>query len=81
MLFRSQGDKEREQGLKISFLCDRTNTNIIDAQIGFIDGIVFPLYDTLSLVFPNMKMINNLINNNKEEFKGMKERGEKFTLY
>jgi hypothetical protein len=74
--FYNQGDKEREQGLKISYLCDRYTVNCIDAQIGFIDKIVFPLYDTLSLPFPNMKMINNLINNNKNEMMRLKEIGE-----
>jgi hypothetical protein len=78
--FYNQGDKEREQGLKISYLCDRYTVNIIDAQIGFIDNIVFPLYETLSLAFRNMKMIVNLVNNNKEEFKRMKEKNETFTL-
>ena len=75
--FYSQGDKEREKGLKISYLCDRFTVNIPDAQIGFIDGIVFPLFDALSLSFPNMKMINNLIINNKEEFKKYKEIGKR----
>ena len=77
--FFYQGDKERDRGLKISYQCDRHTVNVVDAQIGFIDGIVFPLYDILSSAFPNMKMINNLINN-KEEFKKIKERGEKITI-
>jgi len=78
--FFLQGDKERDIGLKISYLCDRHTVNVVEAQIGFIDAIVYPLYDTLSLAFPNMKMINNLINNNKDEFKQMKEKGEKITI-
>ena len=78
--FFSQGDKERENGLKVSFLCDRNTTNIIDAQVGFIDGIVFPLYDALSVPFPNVKMIGNLIQNNKEELKKMKESGYNFLV-
>jgi hypothetical protein len=80
MEFFSQGDKERENGLKVSFLCDRNTTNIIDAQVGFIDGIVFPLYDALSVPFPNVKMIGNLIQNNKEELKKMKESGYNFLV-
>jgi cAMP-specific phosphodiesterase 4 len=75
--FYNQGYKERDQGLKISYLCDRHTVNIIDAQIGFIDNIVLPLYDTLLIAFPNLRMINNLILNNKEEFKKMKEKNEK----
>lgn len=78
--FYSQGDKERENGLKVSFLCDRNTTNIFDAQVGFIDGIVYPLYEALSVPFPNMKMIINLVQNNKEEFKKMKVSGYKFHI-
>jgi len=78
--FYNQGDKERDRGLKISFLCDRNTTNVIDAQIGFIENITFPLFDSLCFAFPNMKMITNLISNNKEEFKSMKERGDKFNV-
>ncbi len=78
--FYDQGDKERELGFKISYLCDRYTVNILDAQIGFIDGLVLPLYTTLSTAFPNMKMIVNLINNNKEEFKKKKENGDKITI-
>lgn len=77
--FFNQGDKEKEKHLKVSFLCDRNTVNVIEAQIGFIEGIVFPLFEALSVPFPNMKMINNLILNNKEEFKKMKEKN--FTLH
>lgn len=76
--FYQQGDKEREKGLNISFLCDRYTVNIVEAQVGFIDGLVFPLYQALSLAFPNLQMVNNLIINNKEEFKKLKESKFKF---
>ena len=35
--FFAQGDKEREMGLAISMLCDRTTTKKPDSQIGFIN--------------------------------------------
>jgi len=72
--FFNQGDKEREKGLKISYLCDRTTVNIPDAQIGFINGIVYPIFETLCIPFPNMTLITNIINNNREEFKKIKEK-------
>jgi len=43
--FFKQGDKERELGIKISDLMDRTTTNIAKAQLGFIDIIVLPAYE------------------------------------
>jgi len=40
--FFKQGDKEQEQGLDFSPLCDRQNTLVPQSQIGFIDFIVSP---------------------------------------
>ena len=40
--FFKQGDKEQEQGLEFSPLCDRQNTMVPQSQIGFIDFIVAP---------------------------------------
>jgi hypothetical protein len=46
--FFKQGDKERELGLKISDLMDRSTTNIAKAQLGFIDIIVMPAFENFS---------------------------------
>lgn len=54
-------------------MCDRHTTNIPSAQIGFIDGVVNPIFEALSNPFPNIKMINNIIQNNKEKYKKIKE--------
>ena len=45
--FFKQGDREREMGLDISPLCDRNNTQVPQSQIGFIDYIVVPLFNTV----------------------------------
>ena len=45
--FFKQGDKERELGLDISPLCDRNTTQVPQSQIGFIDYIVSPLFNTV----------------------------------
>lgn len=42
--FFKQGDKEKMENLEVSFLCDRDDTNIPKAQIGFCKFIVQPLY-------------------------------------
>lgn len=71
--FWLQGDKEREIGLPISFLCDR-NINFIPAsQIGFIDGIVFPFMNSLVILFPELNFLIENINKNKEEYKKLKD--------
>ena len=49
-----QGDMEREQGLGVSPLCDRETTKVALSQVGFIDAIVKPLYETLSQLCPEM---------------------------
>merc|ERR1719400_2347277 len=52
--FFKQGDKEQEQGLDFSPLCDRQTTMVPQSQIGFIDFIVSPTLnvcgDVISLV-------------------------------
>ena len=40
--FFLQGDKERELGIDISPLCDRTTLNIAKSQVGFISGVIYP---------------------------------------
>lgn len=46
--FFKQGDKERELGVGVSDLMDRSTTNIAKAQLGFIDIIVLPAYENFS---------------------------------
>ncbi len=41
-----QGDREKELGLSISPFMDRTRSNISKSQIGFIEFIAAPLYET-----------------------------------
>ena len=51
--FFSQGDKEKELGMKPSPLCDRETTVIPNSQMGFIDFIIFPFYSTIFKLFPD----------------------------
>ena len=54
--FFEQGDLEKKMGLEISPMCNRDTDSSIVAQnqIGFIDYIVFPLWEAWSeLVFPD----------------------------
>ncbi|KAI8825843.1 uncharacterized protein EV422DRAFT_143444 [Fimicolochytrium jonesii] len=44
--FYLQGDRERELGLPVSQFMDRNNTNVPKCQIGFIDFLVAPLFDS-----------------------------------
>lgn len=65
--FFNQGDVEKEQGLPVSFLCDRETTMIPQGQPGFISFILTPLFTTLSNIAPECKQfeINALENSDK----------------
>ncbi|KAJ8395617.1 hypothetical protein AAFF_G00030980 [Aldrovandia affinis] len=47
--FFSQGDRERERGMEISPMCDKHNASVEKTQVGFIDYIVHPLWETVLL--------------------------------
>ena len=50
-----QGDREREMGLPISPLADRTKQGVSKAQLGFYEFIALPLVHNFSHVFPECK--------------------------
>lgn len=70
--FFNQGDKEKELGLPCSFLCNRETVTIPNSQIGFIDGIVYPFFDSLTNIFHGLEFLIDNIKNNKEEYKKLK---------
>ncbi|KAL7669024.1 hypothetical protein ACOME3_009697 [Neoechinorhynchus agilis] len=41
------GDKEKENGLKVSAACCRGSVNEIKVQLGFIENVTFPILDVL----------------------------------
>lgn len=82
--FYNQGDLEKNMNLPISYLCDRTTTNINVSQLGFINFIVEPTFDSLLKIIPeispymdnikrNLKMFEQLVKDEKER----KEQEEK----
>lgn len=66
--FWKQGDLERSSGLPISFLCDRTTADVPKSQIGFIKGIIIPIFDILCDFMPNMGYYKQMVQNNIEEW-------------
>lgn len=70
--FFQQGDKEREMGLDISPMCDRHNATIEKSQVGFIDYIVHPLWETWAdLVHPDAQDILDTLEENRDYFQSM----------
>ncbi|KAG2441899.1 hypothetical protein HXX76_003505 [Chlamydomonas incerta] len=47
-----QGDKERELGISISPLCDRTKVGVSKSQTGFFDFVALPLVHAMTSAFP-----------------------------
>merc|ERR1719220_669752 len=65
----NQGDKERQQGLEISPLCDRNTVNVAKCQVSFISYIVHPLWETVAeLVFPDAQHILAILEENRAHY-------------
>jgi hypothetical protein len=75
--FYLQGDKEKALGIPVSFLCDRNTTSISQGQIGFIEGVVFPFFDTFTKMFKGLWFTVDNLERNKIEFLKIKESEEK----
>ncbi|CAH8581060.1 unnamed protein product [Schistosoma intercalatum] len=76
-MFR-QGDQEKQFGIEISPMCDRETACIYSTQIGFIDYIVYPLWETMAeLLHPGVQVLMDNIANNRNWYMNAKEKEEK----
>ncbi|UJR27977.1 hypothetical protein I4U23_009235 [Adineta vaga] len=65
--FWRQGDKERALGLEISPMCDRRVASVEKHQVGFIEFIVHPLWETWAdLVYPDASSILETLEQNRD---------------
>lgn len=70
--FFQQGDKERAAGIDISPMCDRFNATIEKSQVGFIDYIVHPLWETWAdLVHPDAQDILDMLEENRDYYQSL----------
>ncbi|XP_062701649.1 cAMP-specific 3',5'-cyclic phosphodiesterase isoform X5 [Aedes albopictus] len=70
--FFLQGDKERAAGMDISPMCDRHNATIEKSQVGFIDYIVHPLWETWAdLVHPDAQDILDMLEENRDYYQSL----------
>ena len=64
--FWNQGDKEKELGLPVSFLCDRDNVNVPKSQVGFINTFLINTIQELVEVNKNFEIMKkNALDNVK----------------
>ncbi|KAM9103418.1 3',5'-cyclic-AMP phosphodiesterase 4C isoform 1-T1 [Megaptera novaeangliae] len=65
--FFQQGDRERESGLDISPMCDKLTASVEKSQVGFIDYIAHPLWETWAdLVHPDAQDLLDTLEDNRE---------------
>ncbi|KFZ61202.1 cAMP-specific 3',5'-cyclic phosphodiesterase 4D, partial [Antrostomus carolinensis] len=65
--FFRQGDREREKGMEISPMCDKHTASVEKSQVGFIDFIAHPLWETWAdLVHPDAQEILDTLEDNRE---------------
>ncbi|XP_054458940.1 cAMP-specific 3',5'-cyclic phosphodiesterase 4D-like [Anoplopoma fimbria] len=70
--FFTQGDRERDKGMEISPMCDKHNASIEKNQVGFIDYVVHPLWETWAdLVHPDAQDILDTLEDNREWYQSM----------
>ncbi|XP_065174012.1 3',5'-cyclic-AMP phosphodiesterase isoform X7 [Atheta coriaria] len=70
--FFQQGDREREAKMDISPMCDRHSATIEKSQVGFIDYIVHPLWETWAdLVHPDAQDILDTLEENRDWYQSM----------
>jgi len=66
--FFSQGDREKEMGLKPLPSMDRETAVVSDVQISFMDNIATPAYEVLAKLFPGGQEILDRVKLNRERW-------------
>lgn len=74
--FWLQGDKEKEMGIPVSFLCDRTTANVPKSQIGFLKGIIIPTYSIILDIFPDLSFLMENIEENLRKWEEISNKDE-----
>ena len=71
--FWLQGDKEKANGMPISFMCDRDKTDVPGSQVGFLRGFILSSFDCLVSMFPNLKYTIENAENNIRQWKKLQD--------
>ena len=66
--FFKQGDLETKQNLPISLLCDRKTTNIDKSQIGFMNFIIIPTFESLLNIVPEIYPYTDYLKSNLKKY-------------
>jgi hypothetical protein len=74
--FFAQGELEKKSSLPVSLLCDRSTTNPLKSQVGFINFVVAPTFDALVNLFPTLVLYMDNISKNVEKYKELVKEEE-----
>ena len=75
--FWLQGDREKKMNLTVSFLCDRSSTNVPKSQVGFIGGFIIPTYNYLVVMFPTLSYTVQNAKDNLNRWQKLADEGRK----
>lgn len=74
--FFNQGDMEKSKGMQPSMLCDRETTKIYKSQIGFINFVVIPQFETMLNLIPEIFTYMDGIKLNLKRYEDMAKEDE-----
>jgi hypothetical protein len=74
--FFKQGDLENNSHLPVSLLCDRATTNIDKSQVGFMNFVVIPTFESLLNVIPEVTPFMDFIKINLKKYEELTKQGE-----
>ena len=74
--FFNQGDMEKSKELPVSLLCDRETTNVNKSQIGFINFVVIPTFETLMNIIPQINPYMDIIKSNLKRYQAIVQEEE-----
>lgn len=75
--FFAQGDQERQLGLPISFLMDRTKPGVSQTQVGFFNFVVQPLFRSMARASPVAEPLLLAVMANGDQWRSMEATPEK----
>jgi hypothetical protein len=75
--FWNQGDKEKELGLPVSYLCDRNDIDVPKSQVSFINTFSLPTIELLVEINTNFNYLKNNAIDNLNKWKKLESENRK----
>lgn len=74
--FFKQGDEERERGLDVMPLFDRTKVKFVSTQIGFGENVALPTFELMAKAIPKLAPVTESLRNNIATYKELEASGQ-----